>query len=156
MEPWQFQPHASDGDYERLQHLGDFELSISHAYQHNECRYPGGGYESSLAGPVEGIAGCSLIFKVLPDAQAQSLLAQGQEQTLAKYIFYFFQRHNSPAKKPFICPHPFTEVDTLWRFVESRIELKNVAARLWSTGFPLEQHFGGEPFTDTSENPNTI
>lgn len=156
MNPWQFQPHASDGPYERLAYMGDFELDIQHSYQHSEAHYPGGGYESALEGPPSGIARCNLVFKVAPDSQAQSILFQGGEQTLALYLFFFFQRHNSPAKKPFICPHPLTEVDMLWRFVENNVQMKNVAARLWSTGFALVQHFYGEPFTDTSQNPQTI
>lgn len=158
MQPWQFQPHFSDGSYERLAHMGDFELDIEHAFQHTECWYPGGGYESALEGPLTGIARCNLVFKIAPDSQAQSILYNGGEQTLAKYLFFFFQRHNSPVKKPFICPHPLTEVDTLWRFVESKIAMKNVAARLWSTGFALVEHknLDAEPFTNTQENPNTI
>jgi hypothetical protein len=157
MQPWQFQSGSTaDGGYERLAYMGDFELDIEHSYQHSEAFYPGGGYESALEGPLSGLARANLVFKVVPDSQAQSILYNGREQTLAIYLFNFFQRHNSPAKKPFICPHPLTEIDTLWRFVESKISMKNVAARLWSTGFALIEHKFGEPFMDSSQNPNRL
>lgn len=157
MQPWQFEQHFSDNGLERLAYMGDFELEISHEYQHTEAYYPGGEYESALEGRPQGIARCNLKFKVLPDSQAQSIaLAPGGEQTLAMYIFEFFRRHNSPAKKSFICPHPLTEVDTKWRFVESKISMANVAARLWGAGYALVEHVDDVNITDTSQNPNTI
>jgi hypothetical protein len=162
MNEWQFQQHFSDGSgtYERLAFLGDFELDIEHGYQHTEAYYPGGSYESSLEGPLSGIAKCNLVFKVLPNSEMQSILLSNNqgEQTLALYLFEFFQRHNSPAKKPFLCPHPLTEADTLWRFVDNRISMKNLAARLWSTGLALVEHknLDAEPFTNLQDNPNGI
>ncbi|HYE74318.1 MAG TPA: hypothetical protein VEF04_13350, partial [Blastocatellia bacterium] len=91
MNPEQFIPHESDGEYERLQHMGSFELSIGHGYLINEVRYAGGGYDSSMSGPLEGIAKCSLVFKLAPDSLSSSLLYNGQEQSLARYLFFFFQ-----------------------------------------------------------------
>lgn len=153
----QLQPQASDGDYERLRHLGHFGLKVSRSYQYSEAFYPGGGYESALEGPSEGIQRVSLVWKVVADSSAQaSIIHQGNEQTLALYLWEFFHRHKSPVNKPFICPHPFTEADLCWRFEEHSIALDHLVGRLWTTGLPLVQHFYGEPFTDTHENPQTI
>lgn len=156
MNPWQFEPHESDGPYERLRFLGDFGLSIGKSFLHNSVEFPDR-TDHVLVGSTDGLDEVALTFKVLPDSQAQSLLVAGEEQSLCKYLYFFFIRHNSPEKKPFICPHPLLETDLLWIFKESAIRFENIAARLWSAGFPLEQYTGDqEPFTDTSENPNTI
>lgn len=156
MNPWQFEPHASDGQYERLRFLGDFGLSVGKSFLHNAIEFPDR-TDHVLVGRVDGLDDVALTFKVLPDSQAGSLLVNGQEQTLVRYLYQFFIRHNTPGKKPFICPHPLLETDALWIFKESAIRFENIAARLWTTGFPLEQYTGAQDaFTDTSQNPDTI
>lgn len=158
IEAHQLEPHFSDGDYERLAHLGRFALRVRHDYQYSEAHYPGGGYDSSLEGPPTGIARATLVFRnVARDGGREKILRASEEQSLAWYLWEFFHRHHTPKKKAFIAPHPFTEKDALWRFEEHSLQLDHVARRLWSIdGIPLIQHFNGEPFTDTSENPNTI
>ena len=156
MNPWQFEPHASDGQYERLKFMGDFGLKFGHEYLHNSIEFPDR-RDHVLVGSTAGYDDVSLVFKVVPDSQAQSILVGDVEQTLCKYLYFFFNRHNSPTKKAFICPHPMLETDQLWIFKESRIEFDSIAPRLYSTGFPLDQYTGEQtPFTNSSENPNTI
>lgn len=156
MNSWQFEPHASDGQYERLKFMGDFGLAIGKEFLHNSIEFPDR-TDHVLVGSTAGLDDVNLTFKVLPDSQAQSLLLGGQEQTLCRYLYEFFIRHNSPEKKAFILPHPLTEIDSLWVFAESKIRFENIAARLWSSGFPLNQYTGDQDaFTDTSSNPNTI
>lgn len=155
MSPWQTTQMGGDGRYERLQLLGSFGLDFDHEFSYLEFPYPDGRDESLLTGNPDGVVRARLVYNVLPQSQDQHVVWQGEAVSEAEYVYKFFLKHMTPAKKPFILPHPMTRQDLLWVFDVNKVGFKLFAAYLWESGLPLRQ-FIGESVTDSSENPNTI
>lgn len=128
---------------EQLQILGSYGLSVEKSFPINDF-YNADGYGFSVInGDSRGLKVWKLTFDFLADDSSCTVTLPdhlgGGTQTYFQYYTRFFDRHHSPALKPFTitCPEdgePYTVV-----FADHKRELVYNTFKLWTTGVRLVQ-----------------
>lgn len=154
-------------EYEKLQYLGDYGLTISISFDLLKFPKPGNYREPAInTGHSEGTLEFALKFDFLTKSLAGGF-DPGQDlgglQSRADYLWNFFVRHKQAGDKPFTAecemPGRLGKVENLFVFADDRMDYTLFAARIFSTGLKLEQaRVEGAPMGEfiSGENPLEI
>jgi len=135
-------------DYELLQCIGDYGLSVSVRYDLLKFVKPGGFRDPAInTGHSEGLLSFALKFDLLPKTAGQSGINPGEElgglQSRADYLWAFFCRHKQQGDKPFRLefemPGELATKEILCVFADDQLSYTLFAARMFSSGLNLEQ-----------------